>query len=127
MAKPFDRINEPRSEDARQRLAAIEPPSRRTYTPSLAVIAKSSGVFHWTADGQRLYDFTSGVLVTNLGHNSPDWMERFRRYSADLPLNAYNAATPVEIEASGIAACRPAPVSSWRRGTCRSRLGSLRI
>jgi 4-aminobutyrate aminotransferase-like enzyme len=100
MATPFNRIFEPRTEEARRRIAAVEPPSQRTYTPSLAVIAKSSGVFHWTADSHRLCDFTSGVLVTNLGHNLPDWNERFRRYSADLPLNAYNASTPVEIEAS---------------------------
>jgi len=100
MPTPFDRIVEPRSEEARRRIAAVEPPSQRTYTPTIAVIAKSSGVFHWTADGHRLYDLTSGVLVTNLGHNPPDCAERFRRYSADFPLNAYNATTPVEIEAS---------------------------
>jgi 4-aminobutyrate aminotransferase / (S)-3-amino-2-methylpropionate transaminase / 5-aminovalerate transaminase len=111
MATSFDRIVEPRSEEARRRIAAVEPPSQRTYTPSLAVIAKSSGIFHWTADGHRLYDFTSGVLVTNLGHNLPKWTERFRWYTADLPFNAYNATTPVEIEASSrlialLQACR---------------------
>ena len=44
----------------------------RTFTPTQAVIAKSAGVFHWTADGRKLYDFTSGVLVANLGHNPVD-------------------------------------------------------
>ena len=51
------------SNDIRRRLAEVEPQSLRTYTPSLAVIAKSAGCYHWTPEGRRLYDFTSGVLV----------------------------------------------------------------
>jgi 4-aminobutyrate aminotransferase-like enzyme len=100
MAKPFDHPDEPRSNALRAAIAGIEPRSQRTFTPSLAVIAKSAGVFHWTADGRRLYDFTSGVLVANLGHNSSDWQRRFRHHAADLPLTAYNAVTPIEVEAS---------------------------
>src|SRR5438876_715730 len=97
----------------REVAAAVEPRTLRTYTPSLAVLAKSAGVFHWTADGRRLYDFTSGVLVSNLGHNPREWMRRFQRYMAwpdalpasgdffsALPMTAYNAVTPIEVEAS---------------------------
>src|SRR5947207_3643045 len=108
---------EPTSNRDREVAAAIEPHSLRTYTPSLAVLARSSGVFHWTPEGRRLYDFTSGVLVANLGHNPSRWMQRFSglmgwpsRVGADgaapegffpaLPLTAYNAVTQVEIEAS---------------------------
>lgn len=94
--------------------ARFEPRSLRTYTPSQAVVAKSAGVYHWTPEGRRLYDFTSGVLVANLGHNPTRWMERFRRYMgwsdakpgageqyfAAAPMTAYNAVTPVGAEAS---------------------------
>ena len=47
----------------------VEPAALRTYTPSLAVLAKSAGCYHWTPEGRKLADFTSGVLVANLGHN----------------------------------------------------------
>lgn len=90
----------------RRQLAASEPRSQRTRTPSLAMIARSQGVYHWTTDGRRLFDFTSGVLVTNLGHNPPQWRQRFQELlgwtSADgaVPFNVYNAATPLELEAN---------------------------
>src|SRR5579862_1704310 len=105
---------EERSNEARDLIAAYEPVCTRTFTPTQAVLAKSAGVFHWTPEGRRLYDFTSGVLVTNLGHNPSGWMRRFNDYMgwttenvqgkepffAAMPLNAYNAVTPVETEAS---------------------------
>ena len=59
--------------EAAEIVAQVEPKSLRTFTPTQAVIARSAGVFHWTADGRRLYDFTSGVLVSNLGHNPTRW------------------------------------------------------
>ena len=103
--------------------AKFEPKSLRTYTPSLAVLAKSAGVFHWTSEGRKLFDFSSGVLVANLGHNPTVWMQKFTSYmgwsdspwaqianSRDstrqdgyfhaLPLTAYNAVTPLETQAS---------------------------
>jgi 4-aminobutyrate aminotransferase-like enzyme len=78
-------------------------------------------VYHWTPEGRRLYDFSSGVLVANLGHNPRSWMKRFADTmgwtgspwglpgskdgaSADffsgLTLTAYNAITEVEAESS---------------------------
>src|SRR5947207_295042 len=105
---------EPTSNRDREVAAAIEPHSLRTFTPSQAVLARSAGVFHWTPEGRRLYDFTSGVLVANLGHNPRSWLDRFRRYlgwpddftAGDgayvpaLTMTAYNAITPVEAEAN---------------------------
>jgi 4-aminobutyrate aminotransferase-like enzyme len=108
---------EPASNPIRRATADVEPRSLRTYTPTQAVLARSAGVFHWTPEGRRLYDFTSGVLVANLGHNPRRWMERFTHtmgwtslshpgngvaspYLAALPMTAYNAVTPVEVEAS---------------------------
>lgn len=96
----------------RRRLAAVEPHSLRTFTPSLALIAKSAGCYHWTPEGRMLADFTSGVLVANLGHNPSRWwyrtldylglgqLDESRPFSLAAPLTAYNAATEIEIRAS---------------------------
>jgi 4-aminobutyrate aminotransferase-like enzyme len=112
MNAPISHPHETRSNQDRAALSRFEPKSLRTFTPSQAVIARSAGVFHWTPEGRRLYDFTSGVLVSNLGHNPTSWMRRFSNYlgwpasppNGDyfpaLPMTAYNAATEVEIEAS---------------------------
>ena len=89
-----------------------EPKGLRTFTPSLAVIAKSAGCYHWTPEGRKLADFTSGVLVANLGHNPLRWWQRVweylqlpepgRRSSGDfvpmLPLTSYNATTQLEAQ-----------------------------
>lgn len=96
---------EPAGNAHRDALAASEPRSLRTFTPTQAVLAHSRGVFHHTADGRRLFDFTSGVLVANLGHNPPAWLRRVQELigwagGEPVPLTAYNAATPVEVEAS---------------------------
>jgi 4-aminobutyrate aminotransferase/(S)-3-amino-2-methylpropionate transaminase len=106
------------SNQVRTHAAACEPRALRTYTPTQAVLARSAGVFHWTPEGRRLYDFTSGVLVANLGHNPVSWMRRLSRYVGweDIgkpsfgeiperyflaaPLSAYNALTPLDVDAS---------------------------
>lgn len=111
MTAPLQHPDEPQSNGARATITETEPRSLRTFTPTQAVLARSEGVFHWTPEGRRLYDFTSGVLVSNLGHNPPEWMQRFFRhmgwgdgrkvdFSTALPFTAYNAVTPVEAEAT---------------------------
>src|SRR5260370_15833980 len=119
-------IHHPREEasnEARNLVARVEPRALRTYTPSQAVLAMSAGIFHWTPEGRRLFDFSSGVLVANLGHNPSLWMKRFVEnmgwtespwtatirangqaapgYFSAPPLSAYNAITSLESEASG--------------------------
>ncbi len=104
---------EPQANELRRRLQAIEPHCLRTYTPSLAVFAHSEGSYHYTPDGRKLADFSSGVLVTNLGHNPARWWRRLLDYMnvdpaslardgflSAVALTAYNAATDVEILAS---------------------------
>lgn len=113
MAEPISFPDEPLSNRARARIAEIEARGQRTYTPTQAVLARSEGIYHYTPEGRRLADFTSGVLVANLGHHPPGWWERVLRYlalcpgasgainaSAAPPLTAYNAITPVEVQAS---------------------------
>jgi 4-aminobutyrate aminotransferase-like enzyme len=74
----------------------------------MAVVAKSAGCYHWTPEGRKLADFTSGVLVMNLGHNPTRWWNRVLRYLGldvlgdagefcpAVTLNAYNSVTEVE-------------------------------
>ncbi len=123
MHKRIHHPNENLSNEFRKGMVETEPKSLRTYTPTQAVLAESSGIFHWTPEGRRLYDFTSGVLVANLGHNSAAWMNRFLVYMGyrsllaksdgqqslatpaqpffrAAPLTAYNAITPVEVKAN---------------------------
>ncbi len=101
----------------RETITHREPLALRTYTPTQAVLARSAGVFHWTPEGRRLYDYSSGVLVANLGHNSRRWMQRFAAYMGWKPehvagegaagddyfqavtLSAYNAITEIEAAA----------------------------
>ena len=73
---PIAHPGEEQSNDFRRRLQAVEPLCLRTYTPSLAVIARSEGCYHYTPEGRKLADFTSGVLVANLGHNPARWWKR---------------------------------------------------
>ena len=126
---PIKHPREPASNTARAAALTVEPKSLRTFTPSQAVLARSAGVYHWTPEGRRLFDFTSGVLVANLGHNPISWMERFCSYMAwpyrtqengreishdatsnvpmvvpdgyfpALAMTTYNAVTPLEGEA----------------------------
>lgn len=106
---------EEESNRVRQTIGRSEPHSLRTFTPTQAVLAKSAGVFHWTPEGRRLYDYSSGVLVANLGHNPVGWMRKFHDYlgwsASDLladddtfipavSMTAYNAITQLEAEAS---------------------------
>jgi 4-aminobutyrate aminotransferase-like enzyme len=125
----IEHAGEPVSNSARAAALKVEPKSLRTFTPSQAVLARSAGIYHWTPEGRRLYDFTSGVLVANLGHNPMGWMERFCSYmgwpyrtqengketvhdaTSNVPINVpdgyfsalamttYNAVTPLEAEA----------------------------
>src|SRR5436189_1271434 len=114
---PIHHAAEPESNTTRDDLTRVEPRSLRTFTPTQAVLARSAGVYHWTPEGRRLYDFTSGVLVANLGHNPESWMRRYTEYLgwrayasgksepapagffSALPFTAYNAITPLEMEA----------------------------
>ncbi len=115
MAEPIQFAGEDRSNATRRTIHQTEPLALRAYTPTQGVFAKSAGVFHWTPDGRRLYDYSSGVLVSNLGHNPTRWMQRFVGYMGwnasqfggkptagegeffeAVPMTAYNAITPIE-------------------------------
>ncbi|MCC7084556.1 MAG: aspartate aminotransferase family protein [Pirellulales bacterium] len=100
--------NEPQSNEIRRTIAELEPLGMRTFTPSMTVIARSEGCYHYTPEGKKLADFTSGVLVTNLGHNPARWWKSMQQYmghglsdvregySSAMPLSSYNAITTLE-------------------------------
>jgi 4-aminobutyrate aminotransferase-like enzyme len=112
VSRIIQHTGEASSNEARSRLQTTEPLSMRTYTPSLAVLAKSAGSYHWTPEGRMLADFTSGVLVANLGHNPTRWWQRVLDYlglsnidssqpfQPIVPLTSYNASTEIEILAN---------------------------
>ena len=120
MTSPIHHPNETNSNTDRDVAARFEPKSLRTFTPSQAVLAKSAGVYHWTPEGRKLFDFSAGVLVANLGHNPTRWMQRFvgsmgwtgspwtpaagngqpGDYFSAITLTAYNGITPIETQAS---------------------------
>jgi 4-aminobutyrate aminotransferase-like enzyme len=89
--KSIEHPGEAESNAVRRRSAAVEPAALRTYTPSLAVLAKSQGSYHWTPEGRKLADFTSGVLVANLGHNPTRWWKRVLAY---LGISSLSDAEP---------------------------------
>lgn len=115
---PIQHRGEDKSNSVRATLTRREPIALRTFTPTQAVLAKSAGVFHWTSDGRKLYDYSSGVLVANLGHNPTRWFQRLTQYMQwptqicspptakaeefieSVALTAYNAMTPIEADAS---------------------------
>ena len=126
MTTPIHFPHEDKSNAARDVIAQREPVSLRTFTPSQAVLAKSAGSVHWTPEGRKLYDFSSGVLVSNLGHNPKRWMRRFNEYLGWSPaafegdgyaeavsMTAYNAITPIEA----------ASVERLIRSVCTTPLG----
>ncbi len=112
---PIQFPGEEQSNAVRAELSRDEPLALRTYTPTQAVFARSAGPFHYTPEGRKLYDYSSGVLVANLGHNPKRWMTRFAKamgwqpehltdgsegYFEACTLTAYNAITPIEAEAT---------------------------
>jgi 4-aminobutyrate aminotransferase-like enzyme len=91
---------EPKANAIRRRLDKAVGRGLRTYTPTQLVVQKAKGCHLWTVDGRKLIDFTSGVLVVNLGHAHPEFERLYKRYAAGLPRNAYNMVAPIEIEAA---------------------------
>ncbi len=57
------------------------------------------GVVVTDVDGNRFIDWTSGVLVTNVGHCHPDLVRAVQKASARL-LNNYECLTPERVEAA---------------------------
>ncbi|MCY3765097.1 MAG: aspartate aminotransferase family protein [Gemmatimonadetes bacterium] len=74
-----------------------EPPCMADQVP--VVWDHGEGVWVWDVDGNRFLDFTSGVLVTNLGHSHPRHVERIREQAGRL-MNCYSFPTPERVTLS---------------------------
>lgn len=74
-----------------------EPPSMGDQVP--VVWDHAEGVWAYDVDGNKYLDFTSGVLVTNIGHSHPKHVEAIRRQAGKL-MNCYSFPTPERIELS---------------------------
>ncbi|BBO33304.1 aspartate aminotransferase family protein [Lacipirellula parvula] len=130
--QPVVKRHEPLSEATRRSIGQAEPRALRTFTPTLAVIERSAGSYHYTTDGAKLADFTSGVLVANLGHNPRRWWQRVYEYLGHTPdlLNTPNAATGTDTEGDYFSAV---PLTAYNAITpleaeaCRRLLAAMRV
>lgn len=77
----------------------------QSYEPACAVDQSpivwdhGEGVWVWDVDGNRYIDFTSGVLVTNLGHNHPKLVKAIQEQAPRL-MNTYSHPTQERVTAS---------------------------
>jgi len=98
MTISFD--NEPKSNALRLLVDQYVGQGQSTWTPTQVVISRAKGRCLWTVEGQRLIDFTSGVLVSNIGYAHRGFEKRLAKYAKGLPRNPYNMVTEVQVEAS---------------------------
>ena len=123
--------NEEQSNDHRRDIQDLEPRSLRTFTPTLAVLDRSAGSYHWTVEGRQLYDYTSGVLVANLGHNPRAWLERLFHHLGwdNAPLAGTSSAETPSEELLPFVSARPLTdynaTTHLESETCRRLLANL--
>ena len=92
--------NEPKGNALRVLADRYIPRGQNTRTPTQAAVVRAKGCRLWTADGRKLIDFTSGVLVSNLGYAHPLFEKRLKNYRRGIPRNGYNMVTEPMVEAS---------------------------
>ncbi len=74
-----------------------EPPCMADQLP--VVWDHGEGVWVTDVDGNQYIDFTSGVLVTNLGHSHPHHVEAIQKQAERL-MNCYSFPTPERVKLS---------------------------
>ena len=84
------------------------------------VITKAEGSHVWDQDGQRLLDFTSQLVFTNLGHQHPRIVSAIQEQAAYLCTVAPQHASAARSEAARLIAR-----TSTRTIICRCRQGIL--
>jgi 4-aminobutyrate aminotransferase len=87
----------PKSRELLDRSSLHEPPCMADQLP--LVWDHAEDVWVYDVDGNRYLDFTSGVLVTNVGHSHPRHVEAIRQQSGRL-MNCYSFPTQERIELS---------------------------
>ena len=74
-----------------------EPPCMADQVP--VVWDHGEGVWVWDVDGNKYIDFTSGVLVTNIGHSHPHHVKIIQQQAERL-MNCYSFPTPERVSLS---------------------------
>lgn len=74
-----------------------EPPCMADQVP--VVWDHAEGVWVWDVDGNEYIDFTSGVLVTNVGHTHPHHVKAIQQQAERL-MNCYSFPTPERVTLS---------------------------
>ncbi len=99
MSVKFSRREIPGKESQRmlQRNQRSELPSPPGQLP--IVWEKARGTRVWDVDGNEYLDFTSGVLVTNVGHCHPHMTAKLREQAETLD-NSYTFRTPQRVSAA---------------------------
>lgn len=87
----------PRSKELLERWARVE--AQCTGYQARVVWDHASGVVVTDVDGNRFIDWTSGVLVTNVGHCHPDLVKAAQEATARL-LNNYECLNEPRVEAA---------------------------
>jgi 4-aminobutyrate aminotransferase len=85
----------PKSSELLTLAKKFEPPSMADQIP--VVWDHAEGVWVYDVDGNKYLDFTSGVLVTNIGHSHPKHVEAIRDQAGRL-MNCFSFPTPERIE-----------------------------
>jgi 4-aminobutyrate aminotransferase-like enzyme len=98
VSEPIQHDQEPEGNRVRAGRSTLIGRGQSTYTPTEMVVAKAAGCYLWTADGRRLTDFTSGVLVANLGHAHKGFERACANYAGQLPRTTYNMLTALEVK-----------------------------
>lgn len=87
----------PRSAELLEISNSYEPPCMADQVP--VVWDHGEGVWVWDVDGNEFLDFTSGVLVTNLGHSHPHHVKAIQNQASRL-MNCYSFPTPERVTLS---------------------------
>lgn len=87
----------PKSSELLKVSRQYEPPCMADQVP--VVWDHGEGVWVTDVDGYEYIDFTSGVLVTNLGHSHPHHVEAIQKQAARL-MNCYSFPTPERVTLS---------------------------
>ena len=94
---PKRQVPGPKSSTLLERSRAYEPPCAVDQVP--VVWDYADRVWVTDVDGNRYIDFTSGVLVTNLGHNHPGLVRAIQSQVPRL-MNCYSFPTPERVAAA---------------------------
>jgi 4-aminobutyrate aminotransferase / (S)-3-amino-2-methylpropionate transaminase / 5-aminovalerate transaminase len=94
---PKREVPGPKSRGLLERSRAYEPPCAADQVP--VVWDYADRIWVTDVDGNRYIDFTSGVLVTNVGHNHPGLVRAIQNQAPRL-MNCYSFPTPERVAAA---------------------------